>query len=110
MAVKTTLLAFTGYVDMDRKEASHAADAPWSNRWISPARGAHSSKPVARSAAIDRLDRQTDGRAPDRYIAPAPYTMSVGNLAAGRVAIVELVVEPSNVVVVIIVVVVVVVV
>ena len=60
--------------------------------------------------SIDWTDRQTDGRAPDRYIAPAPYTMSVGNLAAGRVAIVELVVEQSNVVVVIIVVVVVVVV
>ena len=29
------------------------------------------------AAAVDRRDRQTDGRTPDRYIDPAPHTMSM---------------------------------
>ena len=27
------------------------------------------------AAAVDRRDRQTDGRTPDRYIDPAPHTL-----------------------------------
>jgi len=63
VAVNLTLLAFAAdrraAVDMDRQEASPAADAPCSNRSISPARGAHSSKPPAEQ---DGTDRQRDGR------------------------------------------------
>ena len=49
-------------VDIDRKAAAPAADAPCSNRSIWPARGAHSSKPVARSCSerMGQTDRQTD--------------------------------------------------
>ena len=47
-----TLLAFAAdrraTVDMDRKAAASAVDAPCSNRSMSPACGAHSSKPAAR--------------------------------------------------------------
>jgi len=52
VAVNTTLLAFAAdrraAVDMDRKAAAPAAEAPCSNRSISAARWAHSSKPAAR--------------------------------------------------------------
>jgi len=33
------------------------------------------SNAPTRTAAVDRRDRQTDGRTPDRYVDPAPYTM-----------------------------------
>ena len=50
-------------VDIDRKAAAPAADAPCSNRSISPARRAHSSKPAARccSRRMGETDGQTDG-------------------------------------------------
>ena len=51
---------------------------PCSNRSISPACRAHSSKPTAgATAAVDRwdieMDGQTDGRTPYRYIDPVAY-------------------------------------
>ena len=46
--------------DMDREAAASAADAPCSNRSISPARGAHSSKPAARCCS-GRSTGRTDG-------------------------------------------------
>ena len=47
---------------------------PCSNRSISPARRAHSSKPAA--AACGRHGcRKTDRRTPDSFIDPAPHTM-----------------------------------
>jgi len=59
-AVNVTLLAFAAdrraAVNMDRKAAAPAADAPCSNRSISPA---HSSKPAARCCS-GRMG-QTDG-------------------------------------------------
>ena len=49
VAVNTILLAFAAdrraAVDIGRKAAAPAADAPCSNRLMSPARGAHGSKP-----------------------------------------------------------------
>jgi len=52
IAVNATLLAFAAdrraAVDMDRKAAAPAADTPCSNRSMSAARWAHSSKPAAR--------------------------------------------------------------
>ena len=64
-AVNVTLLAFAAdrpaAVDMDRKAAAPAADVPCSNRPISPALGAHSSK-----RTMGQTDRQTDGRTPYR--------------------------------------------
>jgi len=62
-----TLAAFAAdrraAVDMDRKAAAPAADAPCSNRSISPARRAHSSKPAARccSGQMGQTDGRTDG-------------------------------------------------
>ena len=69
VAVNTTLLAFAAErraaVDVDRKAAAPAADAPCSNQSISPVRWAHSSKPAAPrgcGAIWDgQTDRQTDG-------------------------------------------------
>ena len=51
-------------VDVAREAAAPAADAPCSNRSMSPARGAHSSKPAA-AAAQNATDRRTDRRTPD---------------------------------------------
>jgi len=64
VALNKTLLAFAAErraaVFMDRKAAAPAADAPCSSRSISPARGAHSSKPAALRGRGARWDRQTD--------------------------------------------------
>jgi len=64
VALNKTLLAFSAErraaVFMDRKAAAPAADAPCSSRSISPARGAHSSKPAALRGRGARWDRQTD--------------------------------------------------
>jgi len=60
IAVNTTLLAFAA-ADIDRKAAAPAADAPCSNRSISPVCGAHSSKPAARRGCGARRGGQTDG-------------------------------------------------
>jgi len=51
-------------VDVAREAAAPAADAPCSNRSMSPARGAHSSKPAA-AAAQNATDRRADRRTPD---------------------------------------------
>jgi len=55
-----TLLAFAAErriaVDTDQKAAAPAADAPCSNRLISPACGARSSKPAAAQDRIDYTD------------------------------------------------------
>ena len=78
-ADNVTLLAFAAdrraAVDMDRKAVAPAADAPCSNRSISPARGAHSSKPAAHCCS-GRQMKQTDGRTPYRYRDPAAYYAS----------------------------------
>ena len=67
-AVNTTLLAFAAghsAVDMDRKSAAPAPDAPYSNRSTSPARAAHGSKPAPHAVAAGQDgDRQT-GRLTD---------------------------------------------
>jgi len=64
VAVNTTLLAFAAErraaVDVDRKAAAPAADAPCSNQSISPVRGAHSSKPAARRGCGAIWDGQRD--------------------------------------------------
>jgi len=66
-AVSKTLLA-SAAVDVDRKAAAPAEDALCSNRSISPACRAHSSKPAARCTRLGhtdrqtKTDRQTDGR------------------------------------------------
>jgi len=74
-AVFTTLLAFAA-VDVDRKATAPAADAPCSNRSISPAIGGHSSKPAAYRGCGTKWDRQTDRGTPYRYIDPAAYYAS----------------------------------
>jgi len=70
-----TLLAFAAEhhaaVDMDQKAAVPAADALCSNRSISPASRAHSSKPTAHHGYSARWDRQL----PDRFINPTLHTM-----------------------------------
>jgi len=70
VAVNVTLLAFAAErraaVDIDRKAAAPAADAPCSNRSMSPA---HSSKSAA-ALAQDGTDRRT----PYRYTDP-PHSM-----------------------------------
>ena len=70
VAVNVTLLAFAAdrraAVDIDRKAAAPAADAPCSNRSMSPA---HSSKSAA-ALAQDGTDRRT----PYRYTDP-PHSM-----------------------------------
>ena len=64
IAVNMTLLAFAAEhhaaVDIDQKAAVPAADALCSNRSISPASRAHSSKPTAHHGCSARWDRQTD--------------------------------------------------
>ena len=52
---------------LDRKTAELAAEAPRSNRSISPARWAHSSKPATRCRWDRHTDRQTDRQTPCRY-------------------------------------------
>jgi len=78
VAVNMTLLAFAAdrraAVDVDRKAAAPAADALCSNRSIWHARGAHSSKLAAHSAAW------TDKRTPYRYIDPTGYYASNVNI------------------------------
>jgi len=54
------LTAVLLHVDVDRKAIAPAADMSCSNRSISPARGAHSSKPTARRGCGAKWDRQTD--------------------------------------------------
>jgi len=73
VAVNMTLLAFAA-VDVDRKAAAPAADARCSNRSIWHARGAHSSKLAAHSAA------GMDKRIPYRYIDPTGYYASNVNI------------------------------
>jgi len=77
VAVNVTLLAFAAErraaVDIDRKAAAPAADAPCSNRSMSPA---HSSKSAA-ALAQDGTDRQTDRRTPYRYTDPSSANKEV---------------------------------
>jgi len=89
VAVNMTLPAFAvdrrAAVDVDRKAAAPAADAPCSNRSIClPA------CPQQQTCRTPRLrckrgqtDRRTDGRTPYRYIDPAAYyASSVNNRSA----------------------------
>ena len=65
---------------LDRKTAELAAEAPRSNRSISPARGAHSSKPATRCRWDRHTDRQTDRHLVVTIIDPtAYYASSVNN-------------------------------
>ena len=69
-----TSLCSASYVNWQRGAAhirlSHAGCCwPWSNRSISRALRAHSSKPAAAAGR----DRQTDGRTQDSFIDPAPH-------------------------------------
>jgi len=71
MTLLTLVADHRAAVDMDRKVAAPAADAMCSNRSISPACRAHSSKPT--TCCGTRWDRQTD-----RYCIitqTLPYTM-----------------------------------
>jgi len=70
---------------LDRKTAALAADAPCSNRLISHACGAHSSKPAARCQV--RWDRHTDERPTVSRPCSTYYASSVNNsstLASAR--------------------------
>ena len=81
--MKETSLCSASYVAVNATLLAFAAGAPCSNRSISPARRAHSSKRAARRAAAaqdgtDRqTDRQTDGQTDGRqfHIDPDPPTM-----------------------------------
>jgi len=73
--------AYVRYYYADNVALPAIARRCCSNRSISPARRAHSSKLVAaacggRIGQTDRqTDRRTDGRTPDSCIDPAPHTM-----------------------------------
>jgi len=70
-----TLPAFAA----ERRRLQHGARS-----YFLPA-GRWATNPPASVAAVDRWDRRTDGRTPDRYKDPAEHTGSVNNNVTGAV-------------------------
>ena len=76
-----TLPAFAA----ERRHLQHVAR---SYRSISPARRAFSDRPAV--AAVDRWDRRTDGRTPNRYIDPARSPDSPHGTLCAPVSLIDL--------------------
>ena len=76
-AINVTLLAFAADRRVAMRRAAAAALQLGARRCrsISPTRGEPSSKRPHAAAAVDRWDRQTDGRTPYRFIDHAPHVM-----------------------------------
>ena len=62
--------------DTDRIWPLWRPTAAATDRYLLPA-GHPAANPPHTAAAVDRQDRQTDGRTPDRYIDPAPHCMTI---------------------------------